>query len=104
MAEQSTKPFLGIAWVNVKGYQGLRRGVMGIVSVALDSSVGVLVDWASLPKEELFPELQVLVDVEQKVRIFMGGPYRPPLFVEEELPRPSDDPAPWDQEWFYEED
>ena len=103
MAEQFPNHRLTVAWANVQEYQCLERCVRATVSVALDSLAETFVAWANLPKEELFSELQVLVEVEKKMRLYIDSPYVPWVYIQEELPRLSDDPSPWDQEWFYED-
>jgi hypothetical protein len=103
MANRFPNHHLGIVWADVQEYGCLDRCVRATVSIAFDAEAEILVAWANLPQEELFSELQILVDVEEKVRLYINSMYMPWIYIQEELPRLSDDPAPWDQDWFYED-
>jgi len=55
--------------------------------------------WAE--SEDLLEGLRILE--LSGAEVFMDNPFRPWVYAEEELPRLSDDPAPWNQDWFYED-
>lgn len=94
---------LEVRWVAVSEYECLgERCVRGTVSVGITAPADSFMNWARVPRAGLYPELEFLIEVEG-AGLYIDNMWTPFILVTEELPRLSDDPAPWDQEWFYED-
>lgn len=99
MAEHCSDHVIDMQWIFVRPYRCLGRCVVGTVTVGIRAPTDVFLQWAE-ESEDLLEATRILE--EGGAEVFMDSPYTPWIYAEEELPRPSTDPAPWDQEWFYE--
>lgn len=105
MAEQyPPSRIFDVQWIAVIPTKCLGdRCVRATIAVGIKAPAPVFLQWAELSAEKLGKAEGTRVLEDGGAVVFVDTMWTPWIYVEEELPRLSTDPAPWDQDWFYQD-